>query len=150
MRNRVFTYITQQSNLLLIDYTDGSYQQPQIPGGTIEAGETPEQAALREAKEETGLKNLTVVACLGCSQKDLRSIGRDEIIQAWFFHLEAQDSTPPRWQHGESDPHDGTASSTFELYWAALDALPRLGGFDNDMLPELVVSVLNHVKLKGN
>ena len=55
MRNRVFLYITQGEKLLVLDYLDHSYLEPQVPGGTIEPGESPEEAALREAREETGL-----------------------------------------------------------------------------------------------
>jgi len=40
--------------------------QPAFPGGGLEAGEDPEDAALREAAEETGLDpdGVTVLACL--------------------------------------------------------------------------------------
>ena len=37
----------------------------QIPAGTVDDGETPEEAALREAAEETGLAGLTLRAYLG-------------------------------------------------------------------------------------
>jgi 8-oxo-dGTP pyrophosphatase MutT (NUDIX family) len=37
----------------------------QVPAGTGEVGETPEQAALREAAEETGLRSLRILAYLG-------------------------------------------------------------------------------------
>ena len=141
MRNRVFLYITQGEKLLVLDYLDHSYLEPQVPGGTIEPGESPEEAALREAAEETGLIALKVVSLLGVSEKDLRPIGRNETIKAWFFHLIAEDSTRARWRHTERYPHDGTASVPFELYWVPLDAIPKLGGFDNEMLPALVKSL---------
>ena len=137
-RDRVFTYITQGSRLLIIEYVDHSYTEPQVPGGTIEPGESPEQAALREAEEETGLTKLKIVSFLGTFVRDLRSIGRNETIRAWFFHLSAEDTTPERWRHTELDPHEGTEPVLFELSWVPLDAIPRLGGIDNEMLSKLV------------
>jgi len=136
MRDRVFTYITRGTELLVLDYVDGSYLEPQIPGGTIEPGESPEAAAIREGEEETGLTDLTVISFLGSFKKDLRVIGRDEVIQAWFFHLDAGGSTPERWRHTEADPHDGSDSIVFELYWVPVEAIPTLGGIDGAMLAE--------------
>jgi 8-oxo-dGTP pyrophosphatase MutT (NUDIX family) len=43
----------------------------QIPAGTVEEGEAVEQAALREATEETGLHNLTRIALLGSADEQL-------------------------------------------------------------------------------
>ena len=145
MRNRVFTYITQGSKLLVLDYANHSYHEPQIPGGTIEANESPEHAALREAEEETGLKKLKIISFLGSFERDLRSIGRDETIKAWFFHLEAQDTIPPRWKHTESDPHNGAADVALELYWVPTDSIPKLGGIDNEMLMKLQASLAKHL-----
>jgi len=53
MRHRVFTYITRADQLLILEYVDGRYARPQIPGGTVKVGELATQAALREAQEET-------------------------------------------------------------------------------------------------
>lgn len=140
-RQRVFTYITQGSRLLVIEYADRSYAEPQIPGGTIEPGESPHQAALREAHEETGLTELKIVSLLGSFERDLQSIGRNETIKAWFFHLSTADATPECWRHAEECPHEGTGPIVLELSWVPMAALPKLGGLDNEMLPQLADSL---------
>jgi 8-oxo-dGTP pyrophosphatase MutT (NUDIX family) len=43
----------------------------QIPAGTVEAGEAPAVAALREGREETGLRDLAIVRPLGISEVEL-------------------------------------------------------------------------------
>ncbi len=140
-RHRVFTYITRGTRLLVIEYVDRSYAEAQIPGGTIEPGESPQHAALREATEETGLTGLKIVSFLGSFKRDLRPIGRNEMITAWYFHLSADDTAPERWRHAELDPHEGTGAVLFELSWVPLDALPKLGGIDSEMLPQLAESL---------
>lgn len=144
MRHRVFTYITREDQLLILEYVDGRYLQPQIPGGTVEAGEQPEQAALREAQEETGLTALEVVSYLGSFERDLTDIGRDETIVAWFFHLHTDEATPHRWRHFENDSSEGLDPVELAVSWAPLDNLPELGGIDEAMLAELRASLHNN------
>lgn len=48
--------------MLLLKHTSGKWM---LPKGTIESGETPEEVALREVREETGLSNVRIVADLG-------------------------------------------------------------------------------------
>lgn len=141
MRHRVFTYITRANQLLILEYVDGSYPQPQIPGGTLKAGEHPAQAALREAYEETGLAALQLVKCLGSFQRDLTDIGRNETIVAWFFHLQTDESTPATWRHFECDSSEGFAPIEFALSWVPLSNIPKLGGIDESMLAELRASL---------
>ena len=47
------------------------YAGIQIPAGTVEPGETPEQAVLREVSEETGLENLILSKNLGAEDESL-------------------------------------------------------------------------------
>ncbi|MDP4332085.1 NUDIX domain-containing protein [Curtobacterium sp. A7_M15] len=62
----------------------------QAPAGTIEDGETPEQAAERELFEETGQRG-RVVQPLGVERYDLRP-SRDQITLRRFFLMTAESS----------------------------------------------------------
>ena len=70
---KVTAFITRKSStdrddLLLFEHP---YAGIQIPAGTIEDGETPEAAALREAFEETGLTLLSIRQYLGSKEQKL-------------------------------------------------------------------------------
>lgn len=149
MRHRVFTYITRADQLLILEYVDGRYLEPQIPGGTVEVGEQPAAAALREAQEETGLTALKLVKCLGSFERDLSDIGRDERIVAWFFHLHTHEATPDLWQNFECDSSEGLAPIEFAVSWVPLNDLPKLGGIDAAMLAQLHASVREHALKLG-
>ncbi|MFE7491427.1 NUDIX domain-containing protein [Kitasatospora sp. NPDC057541] len=43
----------------------------QVPAGSVRPGEAPEAAALREAREETGLTDVTIVRKLGETEYDI-------------------------------------------------------------------------------
>lgn len=66
MLEKVVAFITRTGSsgqeLLLFRHP---YAGIQIPAGTVEEGEMPEQAALREACEETGLCNLDIIHYIG-------------------------------------------------------------------------------------
>lgn len=79
-RNRVFTFITNRGHLLVFDHVDFPDAGSQIPGGTIELRESPEVAAIREAKEETGIQDLTVLSLIAKETVDLKPFGKNEII----------------------------------------------------------------------
>ncbi len=143
MRHRVFTYITQNRKLLVFDHLDYPDLAPQIPGGTRESGESPKEAAIREAQEETGLSRIRLIRSLGDFRQDLSAYGKNESIHAWFYHLELDGAAPSRWQHEESDPHDGQDPIKFELYWVPLDPKPPLGELDLAKFDELRESLNN-------
>jgi 8-oxo-dGTP pyrophosphatase MutT (NUDIX family) len=63
---KVTAFITRDTDagreLLVFTHADAGIQ---VPAGTMEAGETPETAVLREAYEETGLTAVRIAAYLG-------------------------------------------------------------------------------------
>lgn len=84
---KVTAFVTRPSDkghdLLLFQHPNAGVQ---IPAGTVEEGETPEAAVLREAVEETGLAPLTIRRALGCAEQRLpeghRVIGRSTKVYA--------------------------------------------------------------------
>ena len=48
---KVYAYITRADRLLVFRHVDFPEAGVQVPGGTMDAGETPEGAVLREAAE---------------------------------------------------------------------------------------------------
>lgn len=58
VRKAVRCYLIKDEKVVVTKYKEGNkkFGYYDIPGGKIEEGETPEQTAIREMKEETGLK----------------------------------------------------------------------------------------------
>ena len=88
-RQRAFSYSTNHSRLLVFTHTDFPEAGIQVPAGTVEHKEEPAAAVLREAEEETGLTDLTLIRCLGTLEHDMAEYGTPEIQEAWFCHLRA-------------------------------------------------------------
>lgn len=115
---KVVAYITQGDKLLVFSHPHHPHAGIQVPAGTIQVGESPEEAVLREAFEETGLEDLELQAFLGIQVFDLTPFGRAEVQQRHFFHLQYHGETPSVWRHYENYPSEGsTEPIEFELFW---------------------------------
>ena len=62
---KAFAYVTHNNRLLIFSHPLEPEAGLQVPAGTMNDGETPEHAVLREAAEETGLESLRIVRFLG-------------------------------------------------------------------------------------
>ena len=60
MRPRVCGAVLRNETILMVRHRDAEREYWTLPGGGIEPGETPEQAAVREVFEETGLQGTIV------------------------------------------------------------------------------------------
>jgi 8-oxo-dGTP pyrophosphatase MutT (NUDIX family) len=114
--------VVRDGRLLVFRHTDYSYEEVgiQIPAGSIRAEESPEDAALREVREETGLTQFKIVKKLGEVDYDI-SPYRFEIQHRHVFHLELLEEAPERWISQED--HDGQREPThFECFWIPLES----------------------------
>ena len=112
----------------------------QVPAGTIEPGENPQDAAMREAKVETGLTGLRCEQFLARDTRDMRDCGRDEVQHRWFFHLSVEGPTEETWRHGEYS-NDGPVIHPFDFFWAEIRALPELVANYDDKIDLLAESM---------
>jgi 8-oxo-dGTP diphosphatase len=128
---KVFAYITKGSKLLVFEQPDSPEAGIQVPAGTLEEGETPEEGVMREAWEETDLSGLKLSCFLGEQIRDMRDYDKQEIHHRYFYHLLCEDA-PETWSHGEfspSDEHEHDARilrHRFDFYWVDLADVPEL------------------------
>ncbi len=146
IKKKAFAYITHELRLLVFSHPDFPEAGIQVPAGTVKAGERTEDAVMREAFEETGLKELALVAYLGEDTRDMEDFGRDEIHHRFFYHIRYDGSPVALWRHDELDPSDGSGPITFEFFWAQLpDSVPPLIADHGKLLPQL----LRQISLEG-
>jgi 8-oxo-dGTP pyrophosphatase MutT (NUDIX family) len=140
---KAFAYVTHRGRLLIFSHPDFPEAGLQVPAGTMWANETPEEAVLREAWEETGIEGLRIERFLGEQElvreqqlDDESDLREWQLHHRFFFHLTFEGEPQDRWQHYEL--HDGLHAPTlFELFWAPLDAVPELVAEHGRYLPEL-------------
>lgn len=120
-KQKVVCYVVRDGRLLVFRHLDEPWEESglQVPAGTIEPGESAEAAALREAREETGLTELRVVRKVGETAYDMGPY-RPEVHRRHVFLLAVDEETPPRWVSVEDDPDDGSGPRRFECYWIPL------------------------------
>jgi len=114
----VLTVLYDASNVLLIDKLQGfGTGKVSVPGGRIEPGETPLQAAVRETEEEVGLTPLS-----------LREAGRLHFAFTHGFHMHVTVFATQAWE--------GDLRSTDEArpFWCRRSEIPYGRMWSDDLL----------------
>lgn len=128
---KVVAYVVHDGHLLVFTHDDVAIEITgvQVPAGTINPGERPEDAALREAREETGLES-RMVSALGVEHYDFWPT-KPEVHERHFFLLTPlEGELPERWQAGEEPPADKGSSQRWTCWWQPLeDAHVLCAGF---------------------
>ncbi|MBK8196602.1 MAG: NUDIX domain-containing protein [Lewinellaceae bacterium] len=81
-------YVRNADNQILVFYRRGSWDMPK---GKIDPGETPEQASLREVREETGLVHLTLGTFLAHTYHTYREKGHAILKDTWWYDMHTTD-----------------------------------------------------------
>jgi len=121
VKQKVVCYIVRDRRLLVFRHLDEPWDESglQVPAGTVKLNEPPETAALREAREETGITALRVVRKLGEVEYDMAPY-RVETHHMHVFQLAVEEQPPECWVSHENDPDDGSEPKRFECYWIPL------------------------------
>ena len=120
MKHKVLAYITRElagrRQLLVFDHRDQPAAGTQVPAGSVEPGESPEQAVWREIAEEAGLRP---------EQLRLRRKLAEHPEPAWghvrhVFHLETAGPLPEAWAQTVAGTGEDRGF-VFVYRWTALD-----------------------------
>ncbi len=141
--HKVVAYVTHRDRLLVFRHTEYPEAGIQVPAGTMEPGEAPDEAVLREALEETGLEGLQIRAFLGEHEIDLARFGLEGIQRRYVYHLEPTTEPPDTWLHYEHSPSDGSPGPIeFEFFWVSFpDGVPQLAGDQGAFLGRLAARI---------
>jgi len=137
---KAFAYITYRGQLLVFRHLDFPEAGIQVPAGTIKPGEALDAAALREAREETGLETLALVSFLGEQLRDMTDFGKRETHHRFFYHLRCTEPPPATWQHDEPDASGAPDKHPrFAFFWATFPGgVPPLIADHDALLPALI------------
>jgi len=121
-RRRVYAYVTGPKGVLILEHPSHPEAGLQVPGGTVETDESPQEAVVREVLEETTLKVVMTPVLLGRDTFDMREYGINEQQEAWFYQMQVNQPTADSWLHEErfGANQEKIEPIPFRLYWAPL------------------------------
>lgn len=82
-------YVTNAQGKLLVFFRRNSWDMPK---GKIDPGETPEEAALREVREETGLQQITLGPFITHTWHTYTQKGEHILKRTWWYRMTTTDT----------------------------------------------------------
>jgi 8-oxo-dGTP pyrophosphatase MutT (NUDIX family) len=82
-------FVLNSEGQLLVFYRRGSWD---LPKGKIDPGETPDEAAVREVKEETGLQSIELGEFITHTYHTYEQKGKRILKRTWWFAMTTPDS----------------------------------------------------------
>jgi inorganic pyrophosphatase len=111
MRHRAAVFVIDKDKLLLFYRLKNGEEYYAVPGGGVEPNETPEQAAVRELKEETSL-DITLSEKIG----EFESDGN----QQYFYIAKSWNGTPT---FGGEELERQSPANVYRLEWVPIEKL---------------------------
>ena len=133
MRVRAGIVLIKENKVALIERHRAGLDYFVFPGGGVDEGETPEQAAIRETREELGIE---VVIKQKVAEITLGPKSR----QIYFLveHVSGEFGTGTGEEFTDSDPNDPD-EGIYVPIWMPIDELPRRANIYPSELSRLVV-----------
>ena len=119
LRKRVVVYVERGDGLLVFDHRDYPEAGTQVPAGGVDEGEALTEAAIREVREETGVRLDAELTLLGTHE---HLDGLDRPALSYFFGADAPDGLPASWQHVVSGNGED-AALVFECWFERAPSL---------------------------
>jgi|GEM_PF-500113 len=141
VRQKVLAYLVRfpegVPQVAVFDHVDAPEAGTQVPAGTLEEGESPEAACLREVAEESGVTSARVLRFVGTYDYTHRA--RRELHRRHVFLLSAPGDLPDTWTHSVTGPGEDRGMP-FRYFWLPPEeALARLAGEQGAYLQDAVM-----------
>jgi 8-oxo-dGTP pyrophosphatase MutT (NUDIX family) len=119
-KEKVYAYITRQlrdrQELLVFSYVDEPESGTQVPGGSLEPGETPAEGALREVREEAGLTAPSIIRHIGSFEWYCEP--HQQMHLRHIYHVDAGQPLPEQW---DVTIRSGDEDNGMRLRWRWMD-----------------------------
>lgn len=135
IKKKSLAYITFDSLLLVFRQPDFPKAGIQVPKGTIEEGDTPEETIVREIEEETGIIYEEKPLFIGETTVNLTKYFPSINEHRFYFHCPLFSKPADEWEHYENHATGKDVPILFSFFWIPLhDAKSLLTAEQGELL----------------